>query len=244
MFAPRVIVVLVCFAFTSSAIAQVPVTELINNGDFQSGNVGFTTTYLYQDPAATSPNTVFEQGTYTIAPNLMSPIVLHPSPGLPNYYDHTFGNESGMFMVINGSTSSNKPFWSSSMTVEPNSYYTFSMWLSVWNDNSNNLPQIQVSLNGTPTMIAIPTLPLGTWTNFTTTWFSGANTTLQLDLQDNVLDYGGNDFALDDISFRFSGAAIPEPSTVALMGGCALGVGGYYTWRRRFGKRTMGRVRR
>ena len=233
MFTPRMLVVLVIFTFTPALVAQTPATEMLTNGDFQLGNTGFASTYLYQDPAATSPSTVFEQGTYTVAPNLMSPIVLHPSPGLPNYYDHTYGNSKGMFMIINGSTTADKTFWSSSLSVLPNSFYSFSMWLSVWNNSSDNLPQIQVDFNGTTAMIAIPTLPLGTWTNFTTTWFSGSSTSLQIDLQNNVLDYGGNDFGMDDVSFNLIGSAVPEPGTLALMGMALLGTGGYWVYQRR-----------
>lgn len=229
MSTPRMWYVLACFAITSTAIAQapIPVASLITNGDFQNGFTGFTSSYVYRDPVVNQTNTVFDQGTFTVAPNLNSPIAIHPSPGLPDYYDHTTGNASGNFMVINGSTEANKVFWSTTLNVEPNSFYVFSMWLSVWNNSSNNLPQIQVGFNGAVAMIAMPPVPLGTWTNFSTTWYSGSNTTVQIDLQDNVLDFGGNDFGLDDVSFGFSGAAVPEPAAIFLMSAVLFGVGGY-----------------
>ena len=231
----RMSAALLYFAFVPALYAQapIPVVSIIPNGDFSLGNTGFTSSYLYQNPGATSPNTVFEQCTYTIAPNLMSPIPLHPSPGLPNFYDHTTGDITGNFMVINGSTTANKTFYSTSLAVEPNSTYQFSVWFTVWNDSSNNLPKLQIDFNGITSMIAVPTLPLGTWSNFTTTWFSGANTSVTIKLQDNVLDYGGNDFGMDDISFGLINAAVPEPGTLALMGSALAGTGGYWFIKRR-----------
>lgn len=245
MLTSRMCVVLALFATTPTIIAQspIPATSLVTNGDFQSGNTGFTSSYVYKDPVLNGTNTVFDQGVYTIAPSLMSPTPIHPSPGLPEYYDHTVGNVTGNFMVINGSTVANKVFWSTTLNVEPNSFYDFSMWASVWNNSSNNLPQIQVSFNGAVAMIAVPPVPLGTWTNFSTTWFSGANTTVKIDLQNNVLDFGGNDFGVDDISFSLRGtAAVPEPTTIALMSFVILGFGGYRVYQKRRNQQTASRA--
>jgi hypothetical protein len=232
MFSSRICATFIFFIVTPALCAQLPVSNMIADGDFQSSG-GFTSTFTYRDPATTSPMTVFDPGTYTIAPNMLSPIVLHPDPSVPSFFDHTFGNASGMYMIVNGSTAPNKAFWSTNLTVQPNSFYTFSMWDAVWNNSQNHLPELQVSINGISLGVGIPNMPLGTWTNYTVTWFSGSTTSAQIDLSDLNTDNNGNDFALDDLSFTSGLSAVPEPGTLALMGGALLGCGGYWAYRRR-----------
>lgn len=243
MLSPRMCVTLVFFAITTpSLVAQSP-NLLATYGDFQNINMinpGFTTTYSYRDPSTTTPLTVFDPGTYTYAPNLLSPVLLHNNPALPNFFDHTFGNASGKMMIINGSTNPNDIILSSTHVVQPNSTYTFSMWSTAWNNSNDHLPELQVKINGTVVGVAVPTSELGTWTQFTVDWNSGSNTLAHIDLNDLNFDYGGNDFAIDDISFSMSGnatgAAVPEPGTLALMGTALLGTGCCYIYRRRIKK--------
>lgn len=229
MFSPRMWVPFVFFMVTPALSAQSG--NMIVNGDFQSSG-GFTSTYLYCDPASTTPMTVHDSGTYTIAPNMLSPIVLNPDPGVPGFFDHTLGNAQGMYMVVNGSTQPDQSVWSTSLTVQPYSFYKFSMWSAVWSANPDQLPQLQVIINGTMLGIDVPKNPLGTWSNYGVTWFSGSSTSAQIDLTDLNTNNNSNGFALDDLSF-FPGVAVPEPGTLALMGGALLGCGGFWAYRRR-----------
>lgn len=243
MLSPRMCVTLVFFAITTPTILAQSPNMLSTFGDFQSINMlnpGFMSNYAYRDPASTTPLTVFDAGTYTYAPNLMSPILLHNNPALPNFFDHTLGNANGMMMIINGSTNPNDVILSATHTVQPNSTYTFSLWSTAWNNSGNHLPELQIKINGVAVGTAVPGSVLGQWTQFTVDWDSGSSTMAHIDLNDLNFDYGGNDFAIDDLSFSLSGnatgAAVPEPGTLALMGAALFGTGCCYIYKRRFKK--------
>ena len=88
---------------------------LLVNGDFELGNTGFSTDYIY------SPGDVTPEGTYTVDTN---PLANHPlfSP----CGDHTTG--TGNMMIVNGSVQPNRIVWSETVTVLPNRTYDFSGW--------------------------------------------------------------------------------------------------------------------
>lgn len=209
--------------------AQPIVGTILVNGDFQSGNTGFSTNYQYKDPLTTSPNTVFDPGTYTIAPNMTTPILLHPA-GL-NFYDHTFGNASGSFMIINGSIKPGDAIWMSTLEVTPNTDYGFSLWAAYWNNSLNHLPELIFSFNDQIVYGGEIDGDIATWKNITANWNSGSNSSLTIKILNTNTDYAGNDFALDDLAFGPL-AAVPEPTTIALASVVVVGGVGY-TWLQR-----------
>jgi hypothetical protein len=68
------------------------------------------------------------------------------------------------------------------------------------------------------------------WQTFNFTWNSGANTTASLILHDFTQTPIGNDFGLDNIIVN---APTPEPSTLILNRGTAVGLLGGFAWQRR-----------
>jgi len=160
--------------------------NLVFNGDFSQGNVGFNTAYNY------NPNLVPE-GNYYIGPN---PNNYHPGfancPGGPN--------GSTNMMIINGASAPNTSVWCQSVSVSPNTNYTFIAWGE--SVTSGNPAQLQFSIDGGQ-IGPIFNLPSTTcqWTQFFTTWNSGANTTADICILDQQTAAGGNDFAIDNISF-------------------------------------------
>ena len=161
--------------------------NLIVNGDFESGNTGFTSAYTYM--VSGLPEGVYFVGTN---PNVWN-------PGAPvGCGDHTTG--SGNMMLINGATVAGVNVWSSeTVPVAPNTNYAFSIWIQ---SVSPLAPAIlQFSINGTVlgnTVNASATTC--SWQQFYTTWNSGSNTTAAISLVNNNTALSGNDFALDDIS--------------------------------------------
>jgi hypothetical protein len=167
--------------------------NLVVNGDFESGNKGFTTGYALGD--------VSGPGAYNIGTNPSS------APGAfgdwCNCGDHTSG--SGMMMIVNGATSAAVPVWHEVVHVAPSTNYRFSYWGAEVDHVSNSLPHLAVKINGR--MIGSSHFPQnspdngGQWQNFSFTWNSGSSHTADLVLADLDTDATWNDFALDDISF-------------------------------------------
>lgn len=173
-------------------VQSITPTNLINNGDFSLGNVGFSSAYIYGTGGAWG--LLSNEGQYAIATNPQSTHINFASFG-----DHTTG--TGNMMVLNGSGSSNTAIWCQTIPVIPNTWYDFSAWGATC--VASNPAILQFSINnvlvGTP--LALP-LTTGVWTQFHVTWFSGANTSIDICINDQQTALSGNDFALDDITFK------------------------------------------
>src|SRR5687767_2785577 len=90
--------------------------ELVVNGDFSQGNVGFQTTYTF--------STFAWPDYYGIANSS-----INPNPGSwMNCGDHTGG---GNYMWADASSNNfNMPIWEETIAVLPNTNYVFSFWMS------------------------------------------------------------------------------------------------------------------
>ncbi|MBP8157479.1 MAG: lamin tail domain-containing protein, partial [Flavobacterium sp.] len=165
--------------------------NLIANGNFSSGNIGFVSDYTYYSPA----NTTFAQRAYGI--------VVNPNTWEPGFsalcVDHTTG--SGPMMVVDGSiyNGGNDLVWGQNIVVNPGQNYTFSYWLQTV--AASNPAVIRTLINGVLMGTANASATVCGWTQYTYVWNSGASTLAQIQLFDSNVNTGGNDFALDDFSF-------------------------------------------
>src|SRR5690606_3050262 len=97
-------------------------TELVVNGDFEQGNVGFTTDYVYYAPPG---DQAFLQEEATYAVDTMA------SEYHTNFFgrDHTTVEQRGKFMIVNGADSNDpKVIWEQTVPVEPDTRYYYSAW--------------------------------------------------------------------------------------------------------------------
>jgi gliding motility-associated-like protein len=172
----------------SVKITDTDTIELVANGDFSQGNVGFNSDY--KDSVS-----VWNRGTFRI---VMSPQTAHP--GFSQCADHTSSN--GFMMVVNGSNIPNEIVWEQTINVVPFTTYEYSTWVT--NVVSTvNLPKLQFSINGKligPVFSSLPT-PCD-WNQFFTTWYSDTATIATITIINQSTAGIGNDFAIDDISFR------------------------------------------
>ena len=184
-----------CSAFASIFVAE----EKVLNGDFNDGNTGFITNYTFKPDLVSVTDELWVEGTYAIVPNANT---VHPHF---NGKDRFFG--TGNMMVLNGSPALGATVWSqNNISVLPNTTYYFSAWaMSVVNGNNATL---QFSINGGQ-IGTIAFLPNGytnnsgpyTWVRFYGQWNSGPSTSANLSIVNLNTVLGGNDFAMDDISF-------------------------------------------
>ncbi|SHF50864.1 hypothetical protein SAMN05444377_1111, partial [Flavobacterium fontis] len=165
--------------------------NLIFNGDFTQGNIGFNTDYAFLPVNTNSTQKIYG-------------IVANPNTwfnAFTNCPDHTTG--SGNMMVVDGSTSNGGTdiVWRQQVPVTAGSVYTFSYW--VQSLALLNYATLQVRINGVSLGVAQApsTIACGNWTQVTYTWNSGASTVADIAIIDTNTASSGNDFALDDIAF-------------------------------------------
>ncbi|MBC7552858.1 MAG: gliding motility-associated C-terminal domain-containing protein [Taibaiella sp.] len=167
--------------------------NFVLNGNFSSGNVGFTSSYTYQP----GPSSVLYEGYYSVYTNPMS---VHS--GFTSFADHTTG--SGNMLIINGGSTATD-IWCETIPVTPNTDYDFSAWVANCSSTTTGAyaPILQFKINGS--LIGTPytvTASAGTWVNFQNIWNSGSNTVANICIYDALTAATGNDFAIDDITFK------------------------------------------
>jgi len=108
--------------------------------------------------------------------------------------------------------------WSQTVSVVPNSVYNFSAWISTWVVAGDlNISRLSFSINGES--IGKQNAPGVTkvWEQFSASWNARGNTVANIQIYETGYEVGflggGNDFALDDISFVATSIAIPEPDS-------------------------------
>lgn len=176
--------------FTLTAFG-IPSQNLIINGDFSQGNIGFTTQYLYMPNISGIQNELGNEGTYSVHTN---PNDLHSN--FANCQDQSGG---GNMMILNGGGSFQQ-VWCQNVSVDPNTSYTFSAWATSVISASPAILQFSINgvLLGSPFSLSSSVC---NWQEFFTAWNSGANTTAQICITNNNTSLSGNDFAIDNIYF-------------------------------------------
>jgi len=169
-------------------------SNLVINGDFEAGNTGFTSAYIYGTGG--TYGLLSNEGQYAIA---TSPSLTHN-----NFFscaDHTTTGVGNM-LVANGSGIPNTSVWCQTVTITPNTDYLFSTWfMNALNDA--NVSNLQFFINNVQIGAIFSSSPTGCiWEEFNQTWNSGSATSANLCIKNQNTTTGGNDFALDDIKFQ------------------------------------------
>lgn len=164
-----------------------PGAESVNNGDFEQGNTGFTSAYQYN-------SNLWSEGTYYID----SDASLHHE----NFHGYGHGG-SGNFMMVNGATNPGTNVWTQQINVQPNKWYAFSTWACTLAGSANQVALLQFSINGNQIgeVFSAPPQTM-VWEQFYELWHSGNSTTATITILNQNTGGDGNDFGLDDISFR------------------------------------------
>ncbi|MEP7264896.1 MAG: gliding motility-associated C-terminal domain-containing protein [Bacteroidota bacterium] len=196
--------------------------ELVTNGDFSSGNSGFTTGYIFSANAGPG-NFGITADAGTVNPGSWA-----------NCHDRTSG--TGNLMWLNLTSTSSLNIWTQTINgILPNTNYLFSCW--VCNLQTGDPATLQLSVNGNlvgDSMSAPPTSC--NWIRLCFIWYSGNNTSATLSITNQSQHANGNDIGLDDISFlkcnpstfSFFSGTICQGSTYQLPDGTTVSTTGVY----------------
>lgn len=173
--------------------------NLILNGDFEAGNASFSNDYLY------SPGDMHPQGRYCV---VSDPHSVHGAWAL--FGDHTTG--TGLMLVANGDSNPTNVVWRQTVAVTTNTAYLFSAWAA--SSHPDNPGQFFFFVNGAQqgSPVQIPSTT-GLWQNYSVIWSSEASLTALLEIRMVTTQFSGNDFVLDDLSFRSTSSTVPPPPT-------------------------------
>ena len=182
-------------------VAQTAQANMITNGDFESGNTGFNSDYIYKAPNTGS----LSGGLYSICDD--------PSDAHTYWFpigDHT---GSGLMMVANGATTSGKHVWKQQVTLTAGYTYCFSAWATGVFDQYPATLDFQVDGTSIGTLGLSTTVP--DWQEFSEEFTADTSGPVVLSIYDPLTMHDGNDFALDDLSLTVTG--VPEPSTLVVL---------------------------
>jgi hypothetical protein len=233
-----------CSATATLVVANELVTDG-SFTNFNAATPSFTTEYTqnqgYYIGSGVNSTGLMLEGTYAVNTSAYGPDPsASPGTGYHIYFhgrDHT-NNATGArnFLMVNGSTTTitdpssglvrQKIIWQQTVTVMPGTDYYFSAW--AMNLNSSSPAKLQFEVNGVlvGSVADLTTAPkpanesevnLSNWVRFysTPTWNSGTATTAIIRIRNLNTAAGGNDFALDDVSF---GTLAVVPFTISPTG--------------------------
>lgn len=161
--------------------------NLVVNGDFSNGNSGFTTTYLYRLNNTT-------EGEYFVSPFPRNWNIALDACNQPN-------GTSGNMLLVNGVPEPNKLVWSQQINVQPGKTYDFGLFITALYPVNPALLQFSINNTIVGDSIQANDQPCN-WKQFTTTWNAGGNTKAVISIVNRNTEVQGNDFALDNITFR------------------------------------------
>lgn len=166
-------------------------SELVVNGDFSAGNSGFTSGMTY--------SSVYSPCNYFVGPGWFSSVL---NPVFP---DHTATTDN-MFMSLDGCSPATI-IWEETMSVGAGANYNFSFWSS----RADYIqPNFEIHFIGNVTgdvvvgtQAGIPYTGVWTWDQYgIPLWNAGLNTSVTIRIVNLETNPTGNDFGLDDFSFR------------------------------------------
>jgi hypothetical protein len=187
--------------------------SILANGDFESGNTGFTSAYTYSPGASGG----LPEGTYDVRGDSQT--------WNPNFTNAVTPHSGNNMLVVNGANPA-LTVWEQTVAVEPDTLYSFSLWATSLYSASPAGITVTFVPPGTTSAVNTLSTNVPDWTQYTFGWYSGTATTLTISITDTNTAPNGNDFALDDLSLQaVTGGATSVPLPASVYGGAALFAG-------------------
>lgn len=158
--------------------------ELITNGDFEQGNMGFRSQLPY------SPNSILDAPSYSIAKD---PLKVHRDAA--SFVDRS-GDGSMLVLNVNGGRNGKHVVWSQTANVVSDSEYIFSFWVAQWYSIGD--AELDVQVNGQSIGKVSSGRTTGSWREFTANWKSGEAKSAEIE----IVCMTRSNLAIDDISLQ------------------------------------------
>jgi hypothetical protein len=158
--------------------------NIIVNGDFEAGNSGFTSEYVFKTDVAGNSEMVPEN-TYGVDINVAS---YHPII--------TGTGRTGNFLMVNGNTGTIKTVWAQSVDVTAGKNYHFTAYVQRLVGGN----QAVLRFYAGDQMIATFSPSAAGWAEVTASFSPATSGAIQLRVVDANLAASSNDFGLDDMS--------------------------------------------
>ena len=163
-------------------------TNLVLNGNFESGNALFNSNYGFAGETGTPGFGFYD-------------ILNDPTDFLPNWdncVDHTGNN--GLMLIVDSANDADQDFWCQSIEVKPNTEYNWSAWFQNVCDNCGvSNPDIFFQIDGVTVYQDMVNETSCEWNQLNYIWNSGMSTTVEFCFSTSSEEVGGNNFAVDDI---------------------------------------------
>ncbi|MCR5645278.1 MAG: hypothetical protein K6F96_02640 [Bacteroidales bacterium] len=202
-YAFRFLFLMVSLVLCLTSWGQMPLGDnLVVNGDFENGKMGFQSQYTYFTNTLGSPGSC----KYCIDTDASShygqgsgqPWKGNGSDGQGHY------DSNSKFLMASGGNV-NKYVWRTTINVNPHTDYEFEAWIChlFKSFGGNYTATLKFTINGADIGVLQTPNHRNGYVQFTHSWNSGTATTAEIAIYDtNPYPDAGNDFGLDDISFR------------------------------------------
>jgi hypothetical protein len=173
--------------------------NLIKNGDFENGNTGFKSDFIFAQENS------WNVGYYLVTDNV--------SPYLEGM---AFGNpvpNTGKYFAVRVDANWNQRLWYDSVTVKPNTTYSFTCMLANISNGLANPAFMKLKVNGKTCSCSSQTLPEGSseWTPLSMVYTTKSDETrIEISIVDEIVTQTRNDVGLDNIVFK----ELPEDTTI------------------------------
>lgn len=191
-----------------------PTANLVVNGDFSSGNSGFTSDYNYVADDPMVQNEMWPEGTYAVNNN---PRNMHT-----NFCNMTTDAmrsplSGGNMLIGNAATSGSVALWKQNITVTPNTDYVLSFYASsLAGTTSSLLFGIYTGCYRTGADVSVPFETFNCqWNKYSFQFNSGASSSIPLEIRNISAAASGNDIAIDDIVLYACASVSSPPFIVA-----------------------------
>ncbi len=168
------------------------IENLVVNGDFSDGNAGFSTDFDYDCNCIHTSICVGSEGRDKCS----NPLWFYDT------WDHTNGDASGKYLIVDGRASTFHPdkFWYTNVEVTSGKKYVFSFWLNPKLSSPNSPPILQMYIGDILVGGLITESGTG-WRKVCITWIAGSTSNKEISIRQVNHNGWGMDFGIDVIVF-------------------------------------------